>query len=77
MITIDYDTEQQLYKLAQEEGTEPEKLIKKLLSLYLGEEPDATQELLDIPHFQENFTRGCEQIAQNKTVAWDALKRKY
>ncbi|MCV6638768.1 hypothetical protein [Candidatus Albibeggiatoa sp. nov. NOAA] len=39
MITIDYDTEQQLYKLAQEEGTEPEKLIKKLLSFYLGEEP--------------------------------------
>jgi hypothetical protein len=45
MITIDYDTEQQLYKLAQEEGTEPEKLIKKLLSFYLGEESKITQDL--------------------------------
>jgi len=74
---IDHDTEQQLYKLAQKEGIEPDELIKKLLHFYLNEADDATQELLDIPDFHSSFLRGCQQIAQNETVDWKALKRKY
>jgi hypothetical protein len=77
MITIDSDTEQQLYQLAQKEGIEPSKLIEKLLHFYLNEEYDATQELLDIPGFQSSFLRGCQQVARNETVDWQALKRKY
>ena len=77
MITLDRDTEQQLHQLAQKEGIEPDQLIKKLLDFYLDEEHDATQELLDIPDFQSSFLRGCQQIAQNETVDWKALKRKY
>lgn len=77
MISLDLETEQRLRSLAQAENTEPNQLIQKLMAFYLGEEPDATEELLAIPVFMKSFERGRQQIAENDTKTLEQLKRKY
>ncbi|MDM3857302.1 MAG: hypothetical protein PT120_21020 [Aphanizomenon gracile PMC649.10] len=40
-------------------------------------EDDATQELLEIVGFKENFDHARENVKQGKVITVDKLKRKY
>jgi hypothetical protein len=54
------------------------KIAKEILG-YLSEKEsnEATEELLNIPHFIEQFERGKKQIQAGEVITLQQLKRKY
>lgn len=62
------------------EQLSPEKLLVAvdfLAYLVQRESNEATEELLQIPGFQEAFTKAKKNIAAGKVIPVDQLKRKY
>jgi hypothetical protein len=61
------------------EQLSPEKLLVAVdfLAYLATREDDATQELLEIVGFKENFDYARENVKQGKMIAVDQLKRKY
>ena len=61
------------------EQLSPEKLLIAVdfLAYLATREDDATQELLEIVGFKENFDRARENVKQGKVITVDKLKRKY
>lgn len=61
------------------EQLSPEKLLVAVdfLAYLATREDDATQELLEIVGFKENFDHARDNVKQGKVITVDKLKRKY
>ncbi|WP_013320897.1 hypothetical protein [Gloeothece verrucosa] len=62
------------------EQLSPERLLVAadfLAYLAAREENDATEELLNIPGFQEVFEKAKKNVEEGKVISVDKLKRKY